>query len=425
MHSTIPAENSGMHHIASRVGQKLPTFAQAFDPKNNAFGFLRLTLAVLVIFSHSFPLGGFGIDALGAFTHGKHTIGLVSVAMFFVLSGFLICRSASGSVSVTRFLWHRFLRIFPAYWICLVVCACVFAPLVAFVEHGTLLRVFSAPQDSPQSYMLGNAGLFHLHGGSLLGIVNIHPQTIAGLLRHNPFPYAINGSLWTLPFEVGCYVCVAALAVLGVVRRARGVVLILFVALWSLYAFSYLNSESFHRWLPVPGIDWLIMLSLFFCAGCVCFLYREKIPCSGAAFATCVAMLAASLPFGMFGLVTPIFLTYAFLWLAFNFSFPRFDAQGDFSYGTYIYAFPVQQGLALFRVQEGGFGLYFVWSLLLTFILAILSYRLIEAPCLRWKKVNIADVIHAGSKRSLVTRVVPRTHGFAGSSNISESRYGN
>lgn len=379
-----------MHHAPPIVGHKLPTFAQAFDPKNNAFGFLRLALAVLVIFSHSFPLGGFGTDALEAFTRGKHTIGLVAVAMFFVLSGFLICRSASGSVSVPRFLWHRFLRIFPAYWVCLVVCACIFAPLVAFFEHGTFLRVFSAPHNSPLSYILGNAGLFHLRGGSFLGIMHAYPQTIFGILGHNPMPYIINGSLWTLPFEIGCYLSVAALALLGVVRRARWAVLALFVTLWALHALSSLNVESFYRWFPVPGIDLFINLSLFFCAGAACFLYREKIPCSAVAVAACVVILVASLPFGMFGLVTPIFLTYAFLWLAFKLPFARFDAHGDFSYGTYIYAFPVQQALALFRVQEGGFGLYFIWSLLVTLILAILSYRLIEAPSLHWKKVNVA-----------------------------------
>ena len=93
------------------TAQARRNFAQAFDPNNNAFGFLRLTLAVLVIFSHSFPLGGFGIDPLEAFTKGRYTIGLASVAMFFVLSGFLICRSASGSGSVPVFVAS-----FPAHF---------------------------------------------------------------------------------------------------------------------------------------------------------------------------------------------------------------------------------------------------------------------------------------------------------------------
>ena len=84
-----------------------PTFDQAFDPKNNGFGFLRLALAFLVIFGHSSPLGGFGIDRVAVLTEGRYATGSLAVAMFFVLSGFLVCRSASASRSVPRFLWHR------------------------------------------------------------------------------------------------------------------------------------------------------------------------------------------------------------------------------------------------------------------------------------------------------------------------------
>jgi peptidoglycan/LPS O-acetylase OafA/YrhL len=373
-----------------QTAQGKRSFAHAFDPKNNAFGFLRLALAVLVIFSHSFPLGGFGMDRLEAFTKGRYTIGLVSVAMFFVLSGFLICRSALGSHSVLRFLWHRFLRIFPAYWVCLVVCACVFAPLVAFTEFGTFLKVFSAPRNSPQSFMLGNAGLFHLNAFSISGLMSISPDSIAGLLAHNPFPRAINASLWTLPFEGSCYLAIAVLAAVGVLRRARCIVLALFAGLWCLYCFGYVNPGGFWRCFPYIGMRPLVMLCLFFSAGCVCFLYREKIPHSSAAFVTSLVALGVSLPMGVFGLVAPIAMTYAFLWLAFTLPFARFDTKGDFSYGTYIYAFPVQQGLALLRIQDEGFGLYLTCSLLLTLVLAFLSYRLIEAPCLRWKTVKMS-----------------------------------
>jgi CRISPR-associated Cas5-like protein len=93
---------------------------------------------------------------------------------------------------------------------------------------------------------------------------------------------------------------------------------------------------------------------------------------------------------GVFGLVAPVAMTYGFLWLAFAMPFGRFETKGDFSYGTYIYAFPVQQGLALLHIHEEGFGLYFTSSLLLTSVLAFLSYRLIEAPCLRLKTVKMS-----------------------------------
>ncbi len=153
----------------------------------------------------------------------------------------------------------------------------------------------------------------------------------------------------------------------------------------------------------------LVLLCLFFSAGCVCFLYREKIPHSTAAFVISLVALVVSLPVAVFGLIAPIAMTYAFLWLAFTLPFGRFDTKGDFSYGAYIYAFPVQQGLALLRIQEEGFGLYLTCSLLLTAVLAFLSYRLIEAPCLRLKTVKLSTLRRrAGSSVAQLTERCPR-----------------
>ena len=108
--------------------------------------------------------------------------------MFFVLSGFLISRSGLRSPSLGRFLWHRFLRIFPGYWVCLLICALVFGPLVAMYEHRrSFYPDLSAPRDSPQSFVLNNALLFHANELSLSGIINLRPLSIAGLLSHNQF----------------------------------------------------------------------------------------------------------------------------------------------------------------------------------------------------------------------------------------------
>ena len=241
---------------------------------------------------------------------------------------------------------------------------------------------------------MSNAGLFHLNGFSLGGILFICPNWIAGVLSHNPSPSVINGSLWSLPFEVSCYLAIAALAAVGVLRRARFIVFGLFAGSWCLYAFDCMNPDGFQQSFPYPGMKDLVLLCLFFLAGCVCFLYREKIPHSAAAFVISLIALVVSLPVTVFGLIAPIAMTYAFLWLAFTLPFGRFDTRGDFSYGAYIYAFPVQQGLALLRIHEEGLGVYFTCSLLLTLVLAFLSYRLIEAPCLRVKTVKLSTFRH-------------------------------
>src|SRR5204863_1231150 len=224
--------------------------------------------------------------------------------------------------------------IFPGYWVCLIICGCVIAPLMACVEFGSPARVFSVAENSSQSFILRNMGLFHLNGFSLEGIFVIRPYNIAGLLSHNPVRGMINGSLWSLPFEVGCYVAVAVLAAVGVLRGARLVVLGLFAALWGFYAFDWVNPDGFWRCFPYVGIKQAVMLCLYFSAGFVCFLYREKIPYSPALFVVSLIALGGSLAVKIFGLVAPIAMSYAFLWMAFALPFGKFDRKGDFSYGT-------------------------------------------------------------------------------------------
>lgn len=144
--------------------------------------------------------------------------------------------------------------------------------------------------------MMTNVGLFHLNGFSMGGILFIRPNSIAGLLSHNPLPGVINGSLWSLPFEFSCYLAVAALAVVGVLRRARFIVLGLFAGLWCFHAFDCVDPDGFWQRFPYPGMKLLVMLCLFFSAGCLCFLYREKIPHSTAIFVISLVVLGGNLP---------------------------------------------------------------------------------------------------------------------------------
>ena len=383
-----------MHLADSRESKTRSSFAEAFDPRKNAFGFLRLALAVLVIVGHCSRLGGFGDEQfVPGLTGARHSLGSLAIGMFFVLSGFLISRSASGPLSVGRFLWHRFLRIFPGYWVCLLVSAFVFAPIACAIEHGSLLDVFRSSANSAQSYAIDNAGMFHPRGFSMNSIMAVSSSHIAGLLGHNPTPWTINGSLWTLPIELLCYLGVAALAALGIIRRARIVVLVLFALLCGIWELDRVNPEACRHYFPFFGFNLLCTLCLYFLAGCVCFLYREKIPYSKVLLAVSVCLAILSLVVGVLDFLTPIALPYAFLCLGFKLPVGSFDARGDFSYGTYIYAFPIQQGLALMGVQEAGFGLYLICSLFVTAVLAILSCWWIEAPCLRWKNFNLCPAL--------------------------------
>ncbi|MEY2501597.1 MAG: hypothetical protein QOI07_1931 [Verrucomicrobiota bacterium] len=357
-------------------------FAHAFDPERNAFAFLRMVLALLVVFSHSYALGGFGRDPLAVITDGSHNLGEIAVAIFFLLSGFLLTRSGLRSDSIGRFLWHRFLRIFPGYWACLVVTAFIFSPLFVLSKHGA----FSA--NEALAYVRGNWAMFHLNGFNIEGVMNLCPATIGSVLDQNPHPLNINGSLWSLPYECACYLVLALFALVGVLRRARFAFVILYGGLWALYAFSFLDPEHFHQCFANRYFKPLLFLGLYFSAGSVCYLYRNSIPASKKLFVACLGLLTAGLLFDSSELVAPITITYASLCLAFWLPIRRFDCHGDFSYGTYIYAFPVQQGLVLLGLHQKGLAVFFGASIIVTLLFAVLSYHGIERPSLRWRHVK-------------------------------------
>jgi peptidoglycan/LPS O-acetylase OafA/YrhL len=376
-----------------RNSQPLPTLEEAFDPKRNAFAVIRFVLAALVLVAHTFPLGGFGIDPLQMITADRLSLGQLAVASFFTLSGFLITRSATGPISVGRFLWHRVLRIFPGYWACLLFCALIAAPMIGELEYGDCFRVFLAPKDSPQAYIFQNLTLFHVSDFSLAGIVSLHPVSIAGLLRHNPRPWIFNGSLWSLPFELGCYLLVAALAVTGLLRRYRSMTLLLFVASGSGFVMRILARQTFDAWFPYQGFSELTLLLAFFLAGSVLYLYREQIAVSQAALFIALALIFAAAFVDGLTAATIIAIPYALLYAACRLPIRNFDARGDFSYGIYIYAFPAQQLLAFLQVNSAGVMVYLFSALLLASLLAFFSFRLIEAPALRLKNVRLGKPV--------------------------------
>src|SRR6187431_3126450 len=118
--------------------------ATEFNPRENSIGFLRWLMAFMVIFSHAGPVAGLfeGAD-IGEQWDAETSLGGVAVTGFFFLSGMLITRSMMSSKSPMRYLWHRVARIFPAWFLILIVTAFFLAPIAWIYEHGTI-RGFSS-----------------------------------------------------------------------------------------------------------------------------------------------------------------------------------------------------------------------------------------------------------------------------------------
>jgi peptidoglycan/LPS O-acetylase OafA/YrhL len=348
--------------------------------RSNSIAFLRLLLATLVIFSHASDLGKFPPDFLAQLSGGRWNFGGLAVDGFFFLSGLLITQSYVRLRSFPRFAWHRFLRIFPGFWVCLAVTAFVFAPIVYWYQVGSLQGFFSTDHaDGPVRYLYANA------------LLQMNQYTIDGLLKYVPFPGAFNGSLWTLASEFKCYIVIGVLGAIGILGRGRFAVLVAFLAMWLLN----ISPDVFHRVLqtvpffsaalPIRDyLDWTV----YFFLGSVTFFYRDQVALDWKLFVVAVLTIPTLMSATYFEVLLPFALSYALFWLAYRLPIRSADRYGDFSYGVYIYAFPMMQLLAFFQLNRFGYWPFVVLTILFTIPLAVLSWHLIEGPAMRLKDIR-------------------------------------
>jgi len=358
---------------------KTPTLLDSFNPKQNSFGFLRFTLAALVLISHGLPIGGFpDDDPFILYTHHGTTLGTLSVAGFFALSGFLITRSYLSTGNLWRYMWHRFLRIFPAFWVCLVVTAFGFAPLLSLIERGTLDGFLTNYSDSPIKYIGVNFFLL------------MRQWSVSGL----PIPgsHIFNGSLWSLIHEFICYVGIGFFGLTGILSKQRWIVLFGTLSLWFLQFIRIHSPDSVPMITNHIFIENFLRYGLFFFMGSVLYLFREKIPYSGKICLLLVLIYSIGSGFGLFqqGVtftkeLESLTLPYVMIWLSLRLPFHNFDKRGDFSYGFYIYAFPVQNIMTALGANQFGFTMYTIICLLVTLVFAVPSYFWIEKPMLDLK----------------------------------------
>lgn len=303
----------------------------AFDQQRNNFDFLRLALSSLVIFSHSYPLatGTETNEPFNVITKGQVTGGHIAVDLFFIISGFLITASYERSTSLGSYLKKRIFRIYPAFVVLMLVEVFVVLPLSGghMVAPTWISRIYD--------FCLQTARLqeFH-HEGAFAG----NPATGG----------SINGSIWSIQYEFWCYIGVALLGMTGWLRSNR--------LLLGLFASSLTLSVLFVvcKWSLAGGMlgvifgyppFWARLLPMYL-AGVVCYRFRHylKLRRSWIIVAGVSLIIAAALPYG-WTLAFPVAGSFLVLAFAFHPAIPLhgWSRYGDFSYGTYLYAFPAQQ----------------------------------------------------------------------------------
>ena len=331
----------------------------------NLFDLLRLSAAALVFYSHSYAL----LRLPEPWFLGTMSFGGLGVAVFFGISGYLVTSSFRRSqCNPWSFLAKRSLRIFPALIVVSSLSALLLGPIVTTLDLPTYFR-----SPSTLAYVLWNSGLY--------------PKfDLPGVFLSNPYPGAVNGSLWTLPLEFVLYLGIAAMATF---RRHD-------LHQWIVLTLAILTGVGDHLVTPGKfvyyGSDLYQVLhhAPYFFIGA--FLsYRDKWMRDAGqrlALPSCVALL--------FFAGTPLIQIAAWIGIPCivvsigerkSRLFSRLPPLGDISYGVYLWSFPIQQLVILHLARPlGAFPALLVGALLVVLI-AKLSWEWIEKPALSLKRL--------------------------------------
>lgn len=331
-------------------------------PEKNSLDLLRLVAAMLVLYSHQYALLGQPEPSFFGWT----SFGGAGITIFFFLSGLLVWSSWERDPVSKRFFMRRSLRIFPALGV-VVICS-VFLLGPAFSN----LRL--------PDYFVSSETWRYLSTALL-----IPRNTLPGVFSDNPYPLAVNGSLWTLPVEFLCYISVALLGSVPVASRsvliAANLLLVVFLA--SIVPLLVGARFSIHFEM-VAAFWWGVFYG--YCS-------KHFLTAMPGKKLTLVLGFAAFLVFSLLGprgieRMAMLLCAACLVHLALRISIGAklTDRMGDLSYGLYIFAFPVQQMLVHWdKGRTWSLGVAFCLSLLVTSGLAFVSWHLVEKRALLFK----------------------------------------
>ncbi|MGY3530229.1 MULTISPECIES: acyltransferase family protein [Bradyrhizobium] len=339
----------------------MPSLADQLALSRNrpaGFDYMRVVLAATIIGLHSLNVSlGLG-EALQV--QSKLRIGVAMIlALFFALSGFLVTASLLRCKSLISFLGLRVLRIGPALAVETTLSAVVIGSV--FTEL-PLAQYVADPK-------------FHAYFLNIVG--DIHYE-LPGVFLNNPLPRLVNCQLWTVPYELWCYVILALLAVTTIAFNRVAYLAFMVIAQIGLIGYDI------YRWDVVPIQLRPHLLVFSFLAGVGFYLWRDKVPYDRTVCLFALVLCAAGMATGRGDALAPVPAAYVACY--FGLMNPRRSwivASGDYSYGLYLYGFVIQQCVAAFGPPAQPWYLNLLISLPLAFGIAVASWHLVEKHALR------------------------------------------
>ncbi len=303
-------------------------------------------------------------------------LGYISVNCFFIISGFLVSASLLNRGSIRRYTRARMLRIYPALIVCVFLCILS----VGLLSSGQNLFAFLM---SPQTleFWLKN---------SLLVVGEVQITLPTDLFADNPVQRQVNAPLWTLQYEALMYFLLAIIYLVSRLSKPAGqaaTFLILTSCIGGICMILFLFNITQEQPVRGAAANFVRFGAMFF-YGSVLYLLRDKIRLYlGAFFGICFLVLLSFARRDLFVCVVYLSLGYVLIYLAYipAGAVRAFNQLGDYSYGLYIYAFPIQQILMHFYPSTSA-----VELLLLTFAFTLLvataSWHLLERKALALKR---------------------------------------
>jgi len=329
------------------------------EHRNNNFNLLRFAAACMVIYGHMYSLMGAAIPNIG--TAAIHNVG---VCILFLISGFLICESWRRDPHILRYAVRRALRLWPGLVLLCLLTALVMGPLVT---------------DLPARAYFADRGTWNYIWKNILLRME---YTLPGVFAENPYQFAVNRSLWTMPVEALMYATLAVLLCALRKPRAQKIGLICAAAGFSAYRLLSILLAWRHA-------DVFFLAHYFFIGALFTFPRVRRLLNTQAAIAALV--LLAARPGASFAgeVAFLLLLPYA----VFSFALPKralfagLFTKNDYSYGLYLYAFPVQQLLIPSLLTHGVGPLAgAVLAFMVTLLLAMFSWHLVEKHAQRLSK---------------------------------------
>lgn len=347
---------------------------EQFLSKETNFHLVRHLAALGVIFNHSYILQtGSKVEQPLRAQLGI-SFGELSLDFFFFVSGYFIALSMQTRDDFWKFLAVRSARLHPA----LILSLCLGCFVVAPVFGGlSLWEIVIHP--GVALYLIKNVTMF-------TGMIFNLPGDV---FRSNPFPYSVNGAIWTLALEA------RLILGLGLVwwllkQKTQRTVIVSWLAL--IVGISCLGVAT---WLRVEGeyvhpgwrLHWVFLL------GAWIRLTPLSLPQFRPVYLWLLAGgFAGGVAVGpkIFPILWPILSPLAIASLSFM---PigiarRIPRNADYSYGLFVFAFPIQQSLVAVGVTSTPTELFFA-SLAIAFPVSVACWHFLEKPVSGWVKRQI------------------------------------